>query len=84
MPLPYRYVVDEAADDAMGRLPPRDQQKLRDFFRRLGANPFLPGDSQVPDANGRLNEVKGHGRFVVTYWPDHAVSEVRIAAVELA
>ena len=28
--------------------------------------------------DGRVNQVAQHGRFLVTYWPDHAVQELRV------
>jgi mRNA-degrading endonuclease RelE of RelBE toxin-antitoxin system len=80
--MPYRYVVDQTADEAVATLPRRDQRILRDYFRFLAEHPFTPGDQAVADADGRLNQVKGHGRYVVTYRADHASRTVKIAALE--
>ncbi len=79
----YRYVVDQTADEAVATLPNRDQRMLRDYFRFPAEHPFARGDQEVTDADGRLNQVKGHGRYVVTYRADHAANKVNISAVEL-
>ena len=80
--MPYRYVIDQVADETMALLPRREQRRLRDLFRRLAEHPFAESEQRVVDADGRVNDVITTGRFVVTYWVDHAVSQVRIAAVE--
>jgi mRNA-degrading endonuclease RelE of RelBE toxin-antitoxin system len=79
----YRYAVDQAADEAMATLTRRDQVMLRDYFRFLAQHPFTRGDQETTDADGRVNQVKGHGGYVVTYRADHAVKRLNIVAVEL-
>ena len=83
MPTPYRYVVDQTADEAVATMPRREQRMLRDYFRFIAEHPFTRGDEEAADADTRLNQVKAHGRYVVTYRADHATSKVNIAAVEL-
>lgn len=83
MPTQYRYALDQAADEAMSAMPGRDLRVLRDFFRFLAEHPTCAGEQQVLDGDGRRCEVKSLDRFVITYRADHAIREVRIAAVEL-
>ena len=80
--MPYRYVVDQVADEALGIMARRDQRRLRVYFWFLAKHPFTRGDDEVTDDDGRLNPVKGHDRFVVTYWADHASRQINISAVE--
>jgi len=82
MAMQYRYLIDQAVDEMIENASRRDQRVLRDFFRFLGRQPSTVGDEQVPDASGRVNQVKWHDRFVITYWVDHLAHEVRIVAVE--
>ena len=83
MPAQYRYVLDQAVDDILAVLSRRDRNSLREFFRFLADHPFTVGEQHLMDREGRPCEAKAHDRFVVTYRPDHAVREVRIAAIEL-
>lgn len=83
MPTRYRYLVAQAVDEKIAALSIRDQRQLRGFFRSLAEDPFAAADQQVTDAVGRINYVKQHERFVLTYRTDHAGGEVRIVAVEL-
>ena len=43
---------------------------------------FRPGDLQERDTQGRVNEVVVGGDWLVTYWPDHAVRELRSVRLE--
>lgn len=54
-----------------------DQSELLELFRFLAAHPAHTGDFAVL-REGRLNQVSQHGRFLVTYWPDHAARELRV------
>ena len=58
------------------------QRKLAIILDGVKAAPFRPGDLQERDAQGRVNEVLVAAEWLVTYWADHAVSEVRIVRLE--
>lgn len=55
---------------------------VEDFFQRLVRQPSLPGDFEAPADDGRVHQVKIVGDWLVSYWPDHAVREVRLSAIE--
>ncbi len=60
----------------------RERKALLDCFELLARNPNAESDWVVTDATGRLNYRRAVGRFLVTYWTDHAVREVRIVKLE--
>ncbi len=60
----------------------RERKSLLDFFDRLAANPFIESDWAVADSTGRTHDQFAVGRYLVTYWSDHAVREVRIVKLE--
>jgi len=58
------------------------QRKLAVILDEVKSAPFRPGDLQERDAQGRVNEVLVVGDWLVTYWPDHAVRELRVVRLE--
>jgi hypothetical protein len=77
MNLGYRYALDEAAYEFLGKLPRRERTRLLAFFRRLADNPFLPGDYQAKTAElAPLEVMLVEGDILVTWHADHAVKEI--------
>ncbi len=58
------------------------QRRLAAILDGLKAAPFRTGDFQQRDAAGRLHEVALLDDWLVTYWSDHAVRELRIVSLE--
>lgn len=56
----------------------RERKQLLDFFDQLALNPFTESEWSVTDATGRPNFQSSVGRFLVTWWADHATKEIRI------
>lgn len=48
----------------------------------LKAAPFRGGDLQERDAKGRLCEIVIGADWLVTFWVDHAVREIRVLRLE--
>lgn len=59
-----------------------DQRKLATLLDGLKAAPFRRGDLEERDSQGRVNEVLVEGEWIVTYWPDHSVRELRVIRLE--
>jgi len=78
----YRYVLDSGVAEAILSLSSRQRQGFIDIFRELAAHPFQHGEEAFRDSLGREIQKKAFGRWVVSYWADHAVSEVRIVGVQ--
>ncbi|MBC8010508.1 MAG: hypothetical protein H7067_10475 [Burkholderiales bacterium] len=58
------------------------RSRLLEVINQVAAEPFRVGDLQQADPDGRTNEVLLLGDWLVTYWADHAVREVRVVALE--
>lgn len=60
------------------------QRQVGRVFDELKRDPFHQGDYRQRDPAGRVHEVALLGEWLVTYWPDHAVREIRVVALERA
>ncbi len=63
--------------------PRREQRRLAAMLDSLKIAPLRTGDLQERDTQGRRHEVLVAGDWVITYWLDHAVRELRIVGLEL-
>lgn len=59
-----------------------EQRKLAAILDAMKLSPFEKGDLRERDTQGRANEVLVVGDWLVTYWADHAVRELRIIRLE--
>lgn len=75
-------MLSEPAAMAFALASRSDQHRLAAIFDGVKAAPFRRGDFQERDAQGRINEVLVIGNWLVTYWSDHAVRELRVVRVE--
>ena len=58
------------------------RRRLLEVLDEVKRSPFRAGDFQQRDAAGHLNEVLLIGDWLVTYWSDHAVAEIRVVDLE--
>jgi hypothetical protein len=54
------------------------------FIRLLAKNPSTARDFTEQDNDGRIIQVKVIGRYAVTFWADHVVSEVKVTHIKSA
>ncbi len=80
---PYKVYLNQEALFSAPRSGP-SRIKLMDFISSLASNPFIKGDFSEKDDVGRDVQVKIVGRFAVTFWADHIVSEVKITHIKPA
>ena len=78
----YRAVVHGEAVKLLLACPARERRLLLRLLEQLEANPFREGDFRVKDETERLQQVTGVAGFLVTYYADHAVKEVRVTEIE--
>ena len=64
--------------------PAIQRETVMKFIRSLADNPNTPGDFIEKDESGRSIQVKLIGRQAVSFWADHAVSEVKVIHLKLA
>lgn len=60
------------------------REKVMKFVRSLADNPNTAGDFAEKDNAARTVQVKVIGRYAVTFWADHAVSEVKVTHIKSA
>lgn len=78
----YRYAIDcEVAEDIL-QLSGRYRDEFVKIFRQLADDPFQLGEQNFNDATGRKIQKKQLGRWLVSYWTDHPVKEVRIVGIQ--
>ena len=80
---PYAVYINEAALASAPRSGSQHRMVMR-FITALAENPFVTGDFSEKDGAGRTVQVKVVGRFAITFWADHAVSEVKITHINPA
>jgi hypothetical protein len=74
----YEVVMQSATVERLMACSRPVRQTLMDQLIRLAANPFTKGQRSVVDLSGREHQVMVAGPWEVTYWPDHAMKELRI------
>jgi mRNA-degrading endonuclease RelE of RelBE toxin-antitoxin system len=80
---PYAVFINEQALASTPRSAAQ-REPLMKFVRSLADNPNATGDFTERDNTGRTIQVKVVGRYAVTYWADHAVSEVKVTHIKSA
>ena len=79
----YRYVLDcDVAEDLL-HLPSRQREQLIRAFRFLAGDPHQRGECTFKDSSSREIRKKRFGRWVVSFWPDHPVKELRIVGIQI-
>jgi len=78
----YSYVADAAVVGFFMDCPKREREQLLRVFTVLAESPHQRGDWLRKTSSGRELQIKRFGKWLVTYWPDHPVREVRIVDVE--
>jgi mRNA-degrading endonuclease RelE of RelBE toxin-antitoxin system len=80
---PYAVYINEAALKAAPRSGLQREQVMN-FIRSLADNPNAPDDFSEKDDAARTIQVKIIGRYAVTFWTDHAVSEIKVTHIKSA
>ena len=78
----FEPVLSGKALSFLSTLSKRKQQRVVILLFRLAEHPNQPGDYNSRDDSGRHVQHLEVGEFVISYWPDHAVRELRITDIE--
>ena len=74
----YHYAVDDCVLDFFSNCTKREREQLMRVFLALADDPFQKGDYVQRTASGREVQVKRFGKWLITFWPDDPVTELRI------
>ena len=80
----YRYVLDCTVAEDILTLSARQRGQFVQIFRSLAENPFQRGEQTFKDSTQREIQKKRFGGWLVSYWADHAVKELRIVGIQKA
>jgi len=80
----YRYTLDCEVAESLFALPARQRERFIKIFRSLANEPYQAGEYIFRDSAGREIQKKQFVEWWVSYWPDHAVKELRIVGVQKA
>ncbi len=83
MSVGYQFVIEEETFRFFLSLTKSERQSLVDFFTVLSNNPSMTSDFQAKDSSGRPIYLKKYKKWIITFWADHAVKEVRILNIEV-
>lgn len=80
----YHLYLRREAMDFLKTIPPKDRVGLWSYLDYLEANPFTVGDFSEKDPTDRSHEGIILGEYVIMFWTDHAVSEVKVTNIGYA
>ncbi len=78
----WKLVLDEAVFQSFIALRGSDRLKALQAFNQLRSNPSREADFTTTDSTGRTLSVAALKPFLITYWLDAFVSEVRIVNIQ--
>ena len=77
----YAVYLRIEASELLKSVAEQDRRVIEKFFDSLQGNPFQIGDYTENDAAGRPIQIKILGNFAAAFWADHAVKEIKVAAI---
>jgi hypothetical protein len=78
----HKFEVDDAVVEFFAARTKREREDLLRVFAGLATSPHQKGEWHQRTSSGRELQVKRFGRWLVRYWLDEPVLEVRIVDVE--
>jgi hypothetical protein len=79
---PHAFVADDVVLEYFISRNKREREDLLRIFKTLATSPYQKGDWLQKTRSGRELDVKRFGKWLVTYWLDDPVLEVRIVDVK--
>jgi hypothetical protein len=76
------FVVDDTVMAVFTERSRREREDLLKIFKSLAESPYQPGEWRQKTKLGREVQVKRFGRWLVTFWLDDPVREIRIMDVK--
>ena len=76
------FVADKSVVEVFTGCKRREQEELLRIFKLLEESPYQAGEWRQKTRSGRELQVKRFGKWLVTFWLDAPVLEVRIVDVK--
>jgi hypothetical protein len=78
----HKFVVDESVVEFFLERSKREREELLRIFKAMAASPYQRGEWIQRTNSGRELQVKRFRRWIVRFWLDDPVREIRIVDVE--
>lgn len=78
----WQYVLNETSLQFLLGCRLRERGQIIDALDELARNPTQRGDWVAKDETGRSIQIKRVGRFLLSYWADSFVKELRVINIE--
>jgi len=78
----HAFVVDDSVLELFTERSKREREELQRIFRSLADSPYQTGEWRQKTKSGRELQVKRFGKWLVTFWLDAPVLELRIVDVK--
>ncbi len=78
----WQYVLNETSLQFLLSRRLRERDQLIQALENLARNPTQQGDWEAKEATGRPIQVKRIGHFLISYWADSFVKELRLINIE--
>lgn len=59
-----------------------DRRRVEALLQQIARQPSLSGDFEAVAEDGRIHQVRVVGDWMLSYWIDHAVREIRVSNLE--
>jgi hypothetical protein len=76
------YVVDDKVMAVFTECSKREREDLLKIFKALAESPYQTGEWRQKTKSGRELQVKRFGKWLVSFWLDDPVLEIRIVDVK--
>jgi hypothetical protein len=74
----YEFAAADSVVEFFSQCAKREREDLLRIFRSLADSPHQQGDWIQKGRSGREFQVKRFGRWLITFWPDDPVLELRV------
>jgi hypothetical protein len=78
----HTFVVDDSVLELFTECSKREREELLRIFKSLADSPYQDGEWRQKTKSGRELQVKRFGKWLVTFWLDAPVLEMRIVDVK--
>jgi hypothetical protein len=78
----WQFTLNETSLHFLLAIKARDRQKIIHALETLAVEPLQKGDFEGKDDIGRSIQIKAAGSFLISFWPDIFVCELRIINIE--